>query len=158
MRFRKGCRLWWLLLPVIALDRVTKRAAAAALAPGGVKTALPGLLSWAYTENRGAAFSLFSGRSLLLILLTLALIAGLLIYLLRHEDNPAPERAGLWLVAGGGLGNLWDRLVYGCVIDFIRLDFVNFAVFNVADVFVCAGALLVALSALKSEAGRKRHG
>lgn len=158
MRFRKGCRLWWLLLPVLALDRVTKRAAAAALAPGGVKTALPGLLSWAYTQNRGAAFSLLSGRSLFLILLTLALISGLLIYLLRHEDNPAPERVGLWLVVGGGLGNLWDRLVYGCVIDFIRLDFVNFAVFNVADVFVCAGALLVALSALKSESGRKRHG
>ena len=61
-------------------------------------------------------------------------------------------------MVGGGLGNLWDRLIYGCVIDFIRLDFVNFAVFNVADVFVCAGALLVALSALKSEARRKRHG
>ena len=157
MPLKKGCKLWWLVLPGILLDRITKRAAAAALAPHGVKPAIEGVLSWVYTENRGAAFSILSGRSILLVLMTIVLIAALLIYLLRHPENPALERAGIWCIIAGGLGNLWDRLAYGCVIDFIRLDFVNFAIFNVADIFVCLGAAAVVLSVLLLE-GRKKHG
>lgn len=158
MQLRRGCRLWWLTLPALAVDRALKHAARAALAPHGVRTAIPGVLSWAYTQNEGAAFSLLSGRSVLLILLSVALVAGILIYLLRHPDAPGLERAGLWLIIGGGLGNLWDRLVYGSVIDFIRLDFIRFAVFNAADVFVCVGAAMVVLSVLISDLGRKDHG
>ena len=158
MRLKQGCKLWWLAIPVVAIDRLLKRAAAAALAPAGVRTAIPGVVSWAYTENRGAAFSMLSDRApWLLILLTAALILAIVIYLLSHPDAPAMERAGLWLIAGGGLGNLWDRLVYGCVIDFIRLDFVRFAVFNPADIFVCTGAGLVVLSVILTE-WRKTHG
>ena len=157
MPLKKGCRLWWLVLPGILLDRITKRVAAAALAPHGVKSAISGVLSWVYTENRGAAFSILSGRSILLVLLTIGLIAALLIYLLRHPENPVLERTGIWCIIAGGLGNLWDRLAYGCVIDFIRLDFVNFAIFNVADIFVCLGAAMVVLSVLLLE-GRKKYG
>lgn len=158
MQLRRGCRLWWLVLPLLACDRLTKLLAEATLSPAGVREAIPGALSWAYVQNRGMAFSLLSGRGALLILLSLALTAGILIYLLRHADDPALERAGLWLVVAGGLGNLWDRLAYGYVIDFIRLDFVRFAVFNLADVFVCAGAALVVISLLSAELRRKAHG
>lgn len=158
MKLKRGCRLWWLIVPVVALDRLLKRAAAAALAPAGVRTAISGVLSWAYAENRGTAFSMLSDRApWLLVALTGALIAGVLGYLLTHPDAPTLERAGLWLIAGGGLGNLWDRLAYGFVIDFIRLDFVRFAVFNPADVFVCVGAGLVVLSVILAE-WRKAHG
>lgn len=157
MQLKKGCRLWWLVLPGILLDRITKQAAAFALAPHGVKPAIKGILSWAYTENRGAAFSMLSGRSFLLVLLPAILIAALFIYLLRHPENSILERIGIWCIIAGGLGNLWDRLAYGCVIDFIRLDFINFAIFNAADIFVCCGAAAVVLSVLLSE-GRKKHG
>lgn len=157
MRLRRGCRLWWLVLPVLAADRLLKHIAETALA-GGARTAIPGVLSWAYTQNRGAAFSLLSGRSALLILLCVLLVAVVTLYLLRHPDNSALERAGLWLIIGGGLSNLWDRLAYGYVIDFIRLDFVRFAIFNPADVFVCAGAAMVILSALREELRGKAHG
>ena len=158
MKLKRGCKLVWLPLPAIIIDRLFKRAAMAALAPAGVRTAIPGVLSWAYTENRGAAFSMLSDRApWLLIALTAALILGLLLYLLAHPDAPALERTGLWLIVGGGLGNLWDRLVHGCVIDFIRLDFVRFAVFNPADVFVCTGAGLVVLSVILTE-WRNSHG
>ena len=157
MRLSRGCKLWWLAVPVVVIDRLLKRAAAAALAPAGVRAAIPGVLSWAYTENRGAAFSMLEDRApWLLIALTTALIAGVLIYLLTHPDEPKLERIGLWLIVGGGLGNLWDRLVHGCVIDFIRLDFVRFAIFNPADVFVCTGAGLVVLSVILTE-WRKAH-
>lgn len=158
MRLKQGCRLAWLVIPALALDRATKLAAQRALAPHGVRTAIKGLLSWAYTRNEGAAFSLLSGRSIFLILLTAALVAGIAAYLICRPRCPRAERVGLWLVAAGGLGNLWDRLAYGYVIDFIRLDFVRFAVFNLADVFVCAGALLVLFSALTGERKEQNHG
>ena len=158
MQLKKGCRLWWLLLPAIAIDRLCKLLALSLLAPHGVREAIPGILSWAFVKNTGAAFGILSG-SWLLPLLTLLLIAALLLVLLRRPELDSLLRAGLWLIIGGGLGNLYDRLAYGYVVDFIRLDFVNFAVFNPADVFVCTGAALAALSVLRSEAKRrKEHG
>ena len=156
MQLRKGCRLWWVALPAIAVDRICKVAITHAMVPGEVQTVLPGVLSWAYTRNRGVAFGLLSGAAVL-PLLTLALIVGLLVWMLRHPEAGDMLRTGLWLIVGGGLGNLYDRLAYGCVVDFIRLDFVNFAIFNPADVFVCAGAVLVAVAVL-TEDRRKAHG
>ena len=82
----------------------------------------------------------------------------------KRRDNLPPDapglfRAGLWLIAGGGLGNLYDRLAYGRVIDFLEPAFVRFAVFNVADVCVCVGAALAMLSVVLGELrGRKSHG
>jgi len=149
MQLSRGCRQWWLVLPPIAIDRVCKIIALNSLADGPV-TAIPGVLSWAFVKNTGAAFGILAG-SWLLPLLTFALMTALLVYLLRRPDAPGLMRAGLWIIIGGGLGNLYDRIVYGYVIDFIRLDFVNFAVFNPADVFVCAGAALALLSILISE-------
>lgn len=158
MQLKRGCRLWWLLLPVIAVDRLCKLAAIAALAPHGVQTAIPGILSWAFVRNTGAAFGILSGNWLL-PLLTAALIIALFVFLLRRPEADALLRTGLWLIIGGGLGNLYDRIAYGYVVDFIRLDFVNFAVFNPADIFVCVGAGLAALSVLLAESGRKKdHG
>lgn len=153
MQFKRGCRLWWLALLAAGIDRLCKAIALKGLQDGAV-TAIKGVLSWSFVKNTGAAFGILAG-SWLLPLLTLALTVGLLIWLLRHGDAAPLLRAGLWMIVGGGLGNLYDRLVYGYVIDFIRLDFVNFAVFNPADVFVCAGAALAVLSALISERREK---
>lgn len=157
MKLRQVCRGALLLVIVLLIDRLTKALALRFLAPHGVKPALPGLLSWAYVENRGMAFGMAGGMVWLLILLTAALIALLAVYLFRHPDDPALVRIGLWLMIGGGLGNLYDRIAYGFVVDFIRLDFIDFPVFNFADICVCAGVGLVALACLTAE-GRKKHG
>lgn len=156
MQLKRGCRLWWVALPAIALDRISKQIVLACLAPVGVKPAIPGVFSWAYTQNRGAAFGMFSGEALLLPL-TILLIAALLIWMLRHPETGSLLRCGLWMIIGGGLGNLWDRIAYGFVVDFIRLDFINFAIFNLADVFICVGAGLTALAVLMEER-KKEHG
>ena len=156
MQLRQGCRQFWLVLPVLAIDRASKLAVLKLLVHGP-KEAIPGVLSWAFVKNRGAAFGMMSG-SWLLPLLTAALIALLLIWLLRHPDESALMRASIWLIIGGGLGNLYDRIAYGFVVDFIRLDFINFAVFNAADVFICAGAALAAIAVLAAEARRTKHG
>ena len=157
MKLKRGCRGMWLILPLLFIDRITKLLALKYLAPGGVKKVIHGILSWSYVENRGMAFGMASGMVWLLIVLTALVIAAILAYLIRHPDDPAPLRLGLWLVIGGGLGNLYDRIAYGFVVDFIRADFVDFPVFNGADVFVCAGVALVILAVLMSER-RKEHG
>ena len=151
MKLRQGCRGGWPLIPLIIIDRITKALAIDHLAAGDVKTILPGILSFAYVENRGMAFGMASGMVWLLIGLTALVLAILAVYLLRHPEDPKLLRAGLWLVMGGGLGNLYDRIAYGYVVDFIRTDFIDFPVFNVADIFVCVGAAMVVLAVLMNE-------
>lgn len=151
MLLRTGCKGWPTVLPVIAIDRIGKAAALRTLAPNGVKCAVPGVFSWAFCKNTGAAFSIMAKYPAVMPVLTSALIIILLVYLLRHPDEAPLLRAGLWMIAGGGLSNLYDRIAYGAVIDFIRPDFIDFAVFNPADVFVCAGAALAVISVLSAQ-------
>ena len=140
MRLRQGCRGWWIALLAALADRLTKAVAARLPAAGG--TLIPGLVKLTPVENRGVAFSMFSGQNLPIVLGTAALIAGIIVWLIARPDAPKPLRAGLWLIVGGGLGNLYDRLTLGGVSDFIELAFMRFAVFNVADVCICVGAAL----------------
>ena len=149
MQLRQGIHGWWIALVAALADRLTKALVARLCPRGGVL--MPGLLNLRPVENRGIAFSMLSGQGLALALFTAALIAGLVIWLVRHPAAPSLVRTGLWLIAGGGLGNLYDRLVTGSVSDFIELAFVRFAVFNVADVCICVGAGLVLLGALRGE-------
>ena len=149
MRLRQGCRGWWIALLAALADWLTKRLAAGL--PAGTTALIPGLLNLRPVRNRGMAFSLLSGQSLALTVLTALLIAGLAAWLIARPDAPGLLRAGLWLIAGGGLGNLYDRLTAGVVSDFIEFAFVRFAVFNVADVCICAGAALAVLGSFLAE-------
>lgn len=97
MQFRRGCRLWWLALLAAGIDRICKAIALRGLG-GGAVTAIEGALSWSLVKNTGAAFGILSG-SCLLPLLTFALAAGLLFWLLRHGEAPLLLRAGLWMIA-----------------------------------------------------------
>ena len=147
MRIKQGCRGWWIALLAALADRLTKVLVARLCPRGGAL--IPGIINLRPVENRGIAFSMLSGQGLALALFTAALIAGLVAWLVSHPDAPGLLRTGLWLIAGGGLGNLYDRLTTGGVSDFIELAFVRFAVFNVADICICVGAGLVLLGSLR---------
>ena len=149
MRLRQGCKGAWIALLAALLDRLTKLAVAR-FAPRGCAL-VPGVVNLRPVENRGMAFSMLSGQTLALTLVTAALIAALAGWLIARPESPRLLRAGLWLIVGGGLGNLYDRLTRGGVADFIELAFVRFAVFNVADVCICVGAGLVLLGSLGGE-------
>ena len=99
----------------------------------------------------GAAFSALSGSGLLLILLTAALIIAAIVWYLRHGDCNRWLAAGVTLIVAGGLGNLYDRLTLGYVIDFIEVLFVRFAIFTVADVAVVCGTVCLIIGILKTE-------
>ena len=153
MRFRRGCRGWWLVAAAIGLDQLSK---ALVRRTTGVREWLPGLLRCRPVRNSGVAFSMLSGRPWLLCAVTALVLAALAAWLIARPDEPPLVRAGFLLVLGGGIGNLIDRVIYGYVNDFLELEFVRFAIFNVADVFVCVGAALAMLGLLLAE-GRKKE-
>ncbi|MBR7186989.1 MAG: signal peptidase II [Clostridia bacterium] len=165
MRLRRGCRGWWIALLAAAVDRITKVAVLRLwqrprLLDRTFDALIPGVVNLRMVGNHGMAFSLFSGQGAALTVLTFLLIAGVVAWLIARPGESKWIRTGFWLVVGGGLGNLFDRVVQGYVVDFIELAFVRFAVFNVADVCICVGAALVILGTIFAERQkrRERHG
>ncbi len=108
---------------------------------------IPGVIALRPARNTGMALGLLQGNALLIAGVSLAL-AALCIYLLRDIRVTGLGRFGLSLIAGGALGNLWDRLALGSVRDMFELLFVDFYVFNAADAAVVTGVILCAVSLL----------
>ena len=102
----------------------------------------PGVLSWTYTRNTGAAWSMLEGQRWLFILIFVVLTVLLLLeYFKFHMPFTAFER---WLIAAiyaGGLGNMIDRVRQGFVVDMIQTEFMDFPIFNVADCFITCGCI-----------------
>ena len=139
-------KVFWIIpVVVFTLDRVTK--ILALKIPEGGTVLIPGVIGLRYGENRGIAFSLLSGVPWLLGILSLLLIIGGFLFL-RKKKLPDLIWIGLMMMLGGAAGNMVDRFFTGYVPDMIEFLFVNFAVFNVADAFLCVGCALVILRIL----------
>ena len=141
---------WAVAAAVFIADRVTK-----ILAPGipenGV-VLIPGVIGLRYGENRGIAFSLLSGAPWALGVVSLLIIAAAF-FCLRGKKLQPLALTGLMMMLGGAAGNMVDRFVHGFVPDMIEVLFVNFAIFNVADTFLCIGCGLVIISLLRKDTG-----
>lgn len=131
-----------LVVAFLVADQLTKVAARAALAGGADVTVIPGVLSFTYVENTGVSFGLAAGFGPLFSLLALVVVIGCAAYLWRAPLLSRLEVVGLGMLAGGALGNAIDRVAFGFVTDFIATDFIDFPVFNVADIGVTVGVAL----------------
>ena len=124
----------------VAADQAVKFLVVNTMSPGESEPLLPPLLQLTRVHNYGAAWSSFSGARWLLIILTavgMGVLAWLLVKVVRHP-------LGQWSLAcilGGGIGNLIDRVRLGYVVDMLDTMFMDFPVFNVADVFVVCGTI-----------------
>jgi len=98
------------------------------------------VISITHTKNTGAAFSLFQSLGWLFSILALIALAAIIYILARGYFKSTWGTWGLIFVAAGAAGNLTDRLLHGYVVDMIKLEFIDFAVFNVADTWVTVGA------------------
>ncbi len=145
-----------LILLVFLLDRLAKVWALKHL-PWGSLEVLP-FFSLTYAQNTGVAFGMFRDSNLFFLVFSTALIGGLLVFRRRIQAYGRLASLGLALVLGGALGNLYDRISYGFVVDFFDFSFFP-AVFNVADSAITVGAALLALG-MKDEksAGEGRAG
>ena len=111
--------------------------------PGRTHPVIKDVFHLTYIENRGAAFGLFDGKGIFLILLTSAIIAGCVLLLLLEKIKSPFLMWSIGLVIGGGIGNLIDRLFRHYVIDYLDFRLINFAVFNFADCCVVIGTIMV---------------
>ncbi len=140
--------LWLLPIAVtVWLDQLSKQLAVAHLKGIDTYPLIDGVFHLTYLENRGAAFGMFKDhRWVFMIISTVAIIAVLAFMLGGYKKYHSPLLyTGLSLIAGGGIGNMIDRIALGYVVDFFDFRLINFAVFNVADTFVCVGCGIVVL-------------
>lgn len=116
----------------------------------GVIPMIPGFMSLVNYHNTGAAFSMLSGGGARWAFVVLALsFTAATIYLIANRKLPSKFLCWtLTLVAAGAMGNAIDRAFYGYVVDMFRTDFMNFAIFNVADIFITVGGFLLCLAIL----------
>ncbi len=138
---------------VVALDQVTKAWAREALAAGPMPF-IPGVLDLSLVMNTGAAFSIGSGSTWLFVVLAALICVACTLWVARDKRMGLPLACALGAVAGGGVGNLIDRVAAGQVTDFFATSFIDFPVFNVADIFVTCGVVLVLLLAWREDDAR----
>lgn len=139
------------MLSCVGCDQAAKALARESLSRIGSISLFGDAVRFQYAENQGAFLSLGSSlpdhlRSLLFVGGTSLIVAGLLVAMARGRHSPAAS-LGLALLAGGAVGNLIDRVVYdGTVVDFVSIGLGGFrtGIFNLADVAITAGVLVVA--------------
>ena len=136
----------WLFLPLLAvllLDFATKYWATHGLAtmPDGRMEVIPGFLDFFLRHNTGAAFSMLDRYPMVILVVASVAVVLILAWALRIPPRLRLARACFGMILGGALGNLYDRIAFGHVIDFIHFHRGDwyFATFNVADSFICIG-------------------
>ena len=126
----------------LALDQWLKAYVTANIPLGQAQSLLPGVVELRTVHNYGAAWSSFSGSRWLLVAVTCIIVIFVSVLLVRRVVRHPLGVAACCLVISGGLGNIIDRVRLGYVVDMFNLLFINYPVFNVADILVVCGAVL----------------
>jgi len=129
---------------IVALDQFTKFLVLQNIPLHGHVDFIPGLLSFTYVRNTGAAFSSFEGAQWLFIVV-FALFTAAIVWEFSGKRWPFTtfERWLIVAIYGGGIGNMIDRFRFGYVVDIIQTEFIDFPVFNVADSFITCSCILL---------------
>lgn len=140
--FRLGA-MGALALGWIVLDQAVKLCMNAHVAGSVLSDPIAGLFRLHLVHNTGGAWSMFSGATVALGVFSIVMCAALAAFAVYERARISwPELIGLGLVIGGGIGNAIDRFALGYVVDFIDLAFMDFPVFNIADIGVTCGLAL----------------
>ena len=139
------------IVALIALDQWVKFEIVKNIQLGEVKPFIPKIVSLTYLRNTGAAFSILENQQWLFAVITLVVIGAAIWYLSKHIKGSLWLLSALCLIIAGGIGNFIDRMRQGFVVDMFQLDFINFAIFNVADSYLTIGVLVLIVMMLKEE-------
>ncbi len=126
-----------------AVDQIIKFFVERDLQPVGEKAFIDGFIGWQYVRNTGAAFGSFSNSTMILTVFTAVLLLAGTAALLMGKIKNTFYRVCAVIIIAGGLGNLIDRIFRGFVVDYIEVQFMDFAVFNFADILVTCGAFMI---------------
>ena len=164
MSFKLQGRLPYALLVAATLiaDRWTKALVRSRLDLNESISVIDGFFNITYVRNTGVAFGIFSSisspaKSVLLSLFTAFAAVVVVTYSVRNPAGNRLLQVALGLILGGALGNLYDRLAYGYVVDFLELyaGSYHWPSFNVADAAISTGVVLLAIEIIRNEAPRK---
>ena len=109
-------------------------------------TIIPNFLNITYTENRGGAFGI--GTSTIITIISIIIIVGILIYII-HERRKNINYIPFILILAGSIGNLIDRICKGFVVDYIDINLFNYPAFNIADICIVLGVLIILIQMIK---------
>ncbi len=140
---------------VFALDILTKVLARAKLMKVATVPIWEQVFHLTYVENKGIAFGMFGGGRIFFILFTVLVLGLLLWFYCKSKEKNFWIHCGTSLVLSGALGNLFDRIFRGFVVDFLDFRLIDFPVFNIADIAVCVGAVMLVIFCFISEEKRE---
>lgn len=139
---------------IVVLDQLIKMYMRDFLTDGRSVTLIPGVMDLHLVFNQGAAFGLGEGGAWIFVAIAILICAGCAAYVIFGRPS-LPLSVVLGVAAGGGVGNLIDRVATGSVTDFFMPTFVHFAVFNVADIAITCGFVLAVVLFWRAETKRE---
>lgn len=142
MKIKKICSA---VIFLIIIDQISKFFAESYLAYGRIEL-LGDFLSLSLAHNTGAGFSIMKGNNFLLIFLNLIIILLLIFYYYRYDKR---NHLAFLLIIAGAMSNMIDRVYHGFVIDYVKIG--TFPVFNIADVLITVGAVLLIFDLMKNK-------
>jgi len=154
---KKKMKIYWLILIFFVIDLISKQVIIRVIDLHESVKIIPKFFYLTYVQNNGAAFSIFQNQQVLILLVTVFALFFINNYLKNNNINKL-EMFSYVMITGGILGNLFDRLCFGYVIDFFDFRFgkFNYPVFNMADVFIVVGVILLMVYSFIE--WRKEHG
>ena len=111
-----------------------------------------------HVKNTGVAWSLFANQTILVLIVSLIVIVGIIVYIKKNKPTNNVEKISYSMILGGAIGNLIERLFYGYVTDFIDINIFdyNYPVFNLADTFIVVGVILLIIVTWRCEHVRNK--
>ena len=140
-----------LIIVLVALDQGFKHLATKLLVDIVPVTLVPKLFGFNYVHNYGAGFSILSGKVDFLIVFTAVALAFIAFLVFAKKFDTKMEEFCFTLILAGGIGNLIDRVVNGYVVDYLEFLFIEFPVFNFADILICVGVGFFAVHTIATE-------
>jgi signal peptidase II len=143
-------------LVIIGVDQLTKYLTLQHIPLHESIEVIPGVLSFTHHRNTGAAWSILEGQMWFFYIVTLVVVAVILYYLHTEGKEHALFGWALTLLLGGAVGNFIDRLFHQFVVDMFRTEFIQFPIFNVADIALTFGVIVMIIYLIADEWNRKK--
>ncbi|WP_407371409.1 signal peptidase II [Carnobacterium sp.] len=141
---------------IVAVDQFTKFLTVQHIDLYEIVEVIPNVLSWMYIQNDGAAWSILEGQMWFFYIITVIVIGVVIYYLQKYGENSRLFSVALALILAGSIGNFIDRIRFEYVIDMVRLEVINFPIFNVADMSLSIGVFLMIIFVFIDERNEKK--
>ncbi|MFQ6761380.1 signal peptidase II [Limosilactobacillus reuteri] len=139
-----------IILILTICDQLLKSWVASSIVLGGSKQLIPGIIELTNLRNSGAAWSIFEGQQTFFTIITIVAIIIIGYFIWQYRKN-IPMLIGLSLIMAGTIGNFIDRLRQGYVVDMFETTFINFPIFNIADMCLTIGVIWLIICILKEK-------